>query len=850
MVGFLDGLASSPAASAYGQERLALVSIETSHWDSLNQLQILKPSGDTRLISSLLLGLDQNVEEAERKGIIEAHGAKNGPPQVTFVVELAGPRLSGQINLTAFASLEAHAEVLVDYDLNHLENLTISHFLEQPDCALLPAMDVRLLPESTSLGTGKSIGVNLTALINGKQVSLSTSSLPHVDEVSNELLSWSLEWFRNVINRGLAEWLDLSYSRCPGVVFRSDDDGQGDNDGGDSTSFWGLSPGLWVVVISLVLIQGGLLWVVQMPESDSNYERVYTTETSREESESDTSSRPTPLLTSFQELILPFSSTTMKNDSGRIGLSRPSSLDRSIITDFYGQMDDNYLEPQVILEEQLIQRSELPEQPPKSLFASKRIPGVIRYLVPALILGTIVLLITSNVSVGASVDLSLRVGDKFLPVPGLFQFSLGNTASELYRAGIYPLLILVVCFSGIWPYAKLFWILYAWTKVYDDQYQRERRLLTLDALGKFSLVDTYVLILFVVAFRFHLEVSESLGIDVYVTPTYGFFSFLFATCLSLVLGHAALFFHRRNKDSEGTAIDSLHCESILEHAFEGGNADSPKRLSRGFQAIVLSSLVVTLILLVLGYVQESFIFEFGGLAGLALGEEYTGAAYSVLTLGAAIPQSVENSGSIGISFLQTVYFSYTIVTPVLCLFLVLILMIWPMTIKRQRHFLVLAEIANAWSAIEVFLLSIVAALLQISTFASFMIGDKCDGINSLAGEIFGREDVDTECFTVDASVESNCWYLVVGAMLNSWLVSFCLKFSHAAVEERSALLLNDETEPFLRESYGGGNHGWTMVQNLISLPMVGRLIFVPMTNSLAALEEEFIAPEDRRSNDN
>jgi hypothetical protein len=119
----------------------------------------------------------------------------------------------------------------------------------------------------------------------------------------------------------------------------------------------------------------------------------------------------------------------------------------------------------------------------------------------------------------------------------------------------------------------------------------------------------------------------------------------------------------------------------------------------------------------------------------------------------------------------------------------MILLMHPMTLQRQRSLLVAAEIANAWSAVEVFVLSIVAALLQISTFASFIIADKCDLINRLAEDLIGGDLIpndDAVCFTVKASVEPNCWYLVVGVLLNSFIISMGLRLAHAAMDERLA----------------------------------------------------------------
>jgi len=65
----------------------------------------------------------------------------------------------------------------------------------------------------------------------------------------------------------------------------------------------------------------------------------------------------------------------------------------------------------------------------------------------------------------------------------------------------------------------------------------------LDALGKWSLVDAYVLVLMMVAFRFHLG-SEALHADVLVGPHWGFFGFIGAAVTSLTLSHIILYYHR------------------------------------------------------------------------------------------------------------------------------------------------------------------------------------------------------------------------------------------------------------------------------------------------------------------
>ncbi len=52
-----------------------------------------------------------------------------------------------------------------------------------------------------------------------------------------------------------------------------------------------------------------------------------------------------------------------------------------------------------------------------------------------------------------------------------------------------------------------------------------------------------------------------------------------------------------------------------------------------------------------------------------------------------------------------------------------------MRITLQRKLFTVAEMLNAWSTIDVFVISIIAALLEIKQFAAFIIGDSCNVVN-------------------------------------------------------------------------------------------------------------------------
>ena len=78
----------------------------------------------------------------------------------------------------------------------------------------------------------------------------------------------------------------------------------------------------------------------------------------------------------------------------------------------------------------------------------------------------------------------------------------------MWLAGSEVLSTLVALFSGVWPYMKLVLMLISFflpTSILSHK-RREKILIVLDATGKFSFLDTYVMIMMIVAFHFHVEV--------------------------------------------------------------------------------------------------------------------------------------------------------------------------------------------------------------------------------------------------------------------------------------------------------------------------------------------------------
>ncbi|KAL3939132.1 MAG: hypothetical protein SGBAC_006093 [Bacillariaceae sp.] len=789
----------------------------TENWNTLTDVQLLQPLNATVLGSKASIG--RQLEQSEI-------------PQMTLSLHVDNATIIGNaiVNITLFGSALADASMNVKYDLNVLKNVTTENFLQNGQCGMVPAVEFHILPE-TSL-VFETLGVNVSIQVAEANQSIQLSSLDYGDLVAQEAVDWGISSASAWINQAFDDWFAFQPNTCPGInIDRSRPDSKG-------YPSWMRYPLVWVALVVVILGQAGFSVVSRRDSQETETMTDQVVEYSLQE----------PLLRGTSEVLLEPASMTLEEQSDAVNqnmLDNMRNLDESVLSDVREQLFDDE-QGHEAADREAPQKS-------KSLFQSPRISESIRFLFPIGAVGTMMILLASNLNVGASVNLSLNLGGaNTIELPGLFEFSLVNTVTEFYQAGIYPLLFLVVGFSGIWPYLKLLLLLHTWVQPYSSRQEREARMLRLDAWSKFSLVDTYVLVVMIVAFRMHMDLAQNYGLDVIITPEFGFYAFLLATCLSLLLGHGMVYYHRREARATGrnyVSIDEDFPESVLDHFFEIQESGNRVRLSKFSQVLLFSGCLAAIAFLMVGFFQPSFAFEVGGLAGMALGNDSKRKVYSLFSMGTALSSSVPMS--VGTVFLESAYYFFAMITPLAGLGCLVVLLLKPLPLAKQKPLLVAAEIANAWSAIEVFVLSIITALMQISTFASFMVGDKCHLVNQFLEDLAKRNDVIIPgldnmpvCFTVTASVDMyKGWFLIVGVLLNSLLMSRGLKLAHTAVEERSTAMGEYNAENFDEEDTDAPTSR-TWLEWCFAIPALRCIVFEPEAtsdptrNGLYSMEEE------------
>jgi len=178
-------------------------------------------------------------------------------------------------------------------------------------------------------------------------------------------------------------------------------------------------------------------------------------------------------------------------------------------------------------------------------------------------------------------------------------------------------------------------------------------------------------------------------------------------------------------------------------------------------------LVLSMIMMILGTCLNTFSFDFVGLVGwlFPMLDIDPHREYSVLSLTQEVPPSAQEPNSFTVRFTQVVFIMTAFIVPVLHIASMLVLWLVPFKRKVQHYLRYACEVLSAWSCVDVFIISIIAACLEIQQFAGFMVGDKCDFLTPYLDEYLGDFLGEYKsCFEVIATLESGCYVLFIGTI--------------------------------------------------------------------------------------
>jgi len=440
-------------------------------------------------------------------------------------------------------------------------------------------------------------------------------------------------------------------------------------------------------------------------------------------------------------------------------------------------------------------------------------PGF-RWGLPILAVTLICLFAESNSGVGTTVHLNVFANGKSVAnVPSVFSFSLISSVKDMWESKAYALALLIAVFSGIWPYTKLLLMLVCWfaptSKV--SATRRQSVLEFLDEWGKWSLIDVFVMVLFMVGFKFELSATDSVfplvnqifeeaegtaSVIVYIRADPGFYGFVIATLASLAVGHMMSANHRYALQLAEYSPAAL--------AVQSGRARLCNKLHppgfaarRTFVYGPVLALSISLTLVLVGLWVDSFQFTFEGLAAYVLGAEKSVRPFSVMSLGLAVPGASSEPNSFGTRSLQLLFLTF--VAFVVVTYHVMLIVLWcaPLSHRLQTHFFVASQVLSAWSGLDVFVVSIFACIMQVEQVAKRIIGHKCDFLNEIIEKLPVADKIPgpKTCFDLVSELQAGFWILFAAAVISSIMGRFMIARCKSAL-----CLLEHENAPLEHEN--------------------------------------------------
>ncbi|GBG24049.1 Ankyrin repeat domain-containing protein 1 [Hondaea fermentalgiana] len=290
------------------------------------------------------------------------------------------------------------------------------------------------------------------------------------------------------------------------------------------------------------------------------------------EASASVSSRGSDDLASRFSDIFRFNSTA--SDSADIAIAEDAlDLDAPSLVRQFGGAAERGKDP-VVLEAEF----RLMRQRRASLAFHPAVPWYASYGVLGMLSMNAFLFVLGHLIVAANINVLFTVlGDEVL-MDNVAGFSIGKSIKDLWDSGIIPLALLLASLSGAFPYIKVLTMLFCWITPprFLSVTRRGKVLDGFDTVGKWSMIDVYVLLLIMVAFGINIE-NPRLDIlpdgfyaaRVFVDPAVGLVCFTAAAMLSLLCNNLLVYFHRNVVDADNQALREPQLAVSVARHLEG-----------------------------------------------------------------------------------------------------------------------------------------------------------------------------------------------------------------------------------------------------------------------------------------
>ena len=246
-------------------------------------------------------------------------------------------------------------------------------------------------------------------------------------------------------------------------------------------------------------------------------------------------------------------------------------------------------------------------------------------------------------------------------------------------------------------------------------------------------------------------------------------------------------FEAKNKTAVRLATSPI---SLFGHAFSHGTVPEilidreSRQLKLSLRLLLVVSWMLVFCLIIASGVEDTFNFVFTGLAGKLISlvdpDQQTRKA-SLLSIAQELGKGKEDGHVFEVFYLQSLYLLFAFIFPLVVLTLAFIMLTVRFTLRQAKMCFYALEVVSAWAALDVFIVAIIASVLQINQFSHFLEGPMCDPIEKYLGV--------KECFGVDTELLKGCW-LIVAASVTFWcFVQFVQRVAERAIADREERII-------------------------------------------------------------
>ena len=233
-----------------------------------------------------------------------------------------------------------------------------------------------------------------------------------------------------------------------------------------------------------------------------------------------------------------------------------------------------------------------------------------------------------------------------------------------------------------------------------------------------------------------------------------------ATLAGLLTSHFVL--RLIHDDENGASIGAF----IVNHVMEPLRTDSNSCTQAGVVVALLGSIAA----IGFGITVPAFQFSYKGATESLeqLAGEPVSTTYTVVSLIQKMSSSGHGNTAAEVALAQASVVLFAVVMPLAHLGVTLAVWLAPIRSNWLPFVTTLEHVLLSWAALDVFIFSIVVGFLQVSLFAGFIVGQKCDALAPVlsAPKVAPLLDGDPKCLDVSATLLWGTWLLAAAALIS------------------------------------------------------------------------------------